>query len=127
MRVYQLAEKWKTSSSELLRHVRTLGLEISSPLSQVDADDARALETAFKGGTDGEAAKQAREAARAEKRARVAARRLEELAAARPELEATRQRAIEMDALAHGKTVKAEEPAPEEDPFDSIFKIFNSK
>jgi len=105
MRVCELAKKLKTSSLEVLKQADALDIEAYSPLSQLDAADASRLQEVFskRSASDIEAESAARAACYQEKRTAAATRRAAQVQTERAVLEANRARALEMEALIHGR------------------------
>jgi len=105
MRVCELAKKMRTSSLEVLKQADALDIEAYSPLSQLDAADASRLQEVFskRSASDIEAESAARAACYQEKRTAAATRRAAQVQTERAVLEANRARALEMEALIHGR------------------------
>ncbi|HPO36954.1 MAG TPA: translation initiation factor IF-2 [Kiritimatiellia bacterium] len=105
MRVCELAKKMRTSSLEVLKQADALDIEAYSPLSQLDAADASRLQEVFskRSARDIEAESAARAACYQEKRTAAATRRAAQVQTERAVLEANRARALEMEALIHGR------------------------
>ena len=116
MRVCELAKKMHTSSMEVLKQADALDIEAYSPLSQLDAGDATRLQDHFgkRSAADIERETAERAARSAEKQTTELTRRAAQDKADRAVLEANRARALEMDALAKGKTPPAAAEAPAE-------------
>ena len=105
MRVCELAKKMRTSSLEVLKQADALDIEAYSPLSHLDAADASRLQEVFskRSASDIEAESAARAACYQEKRTAAATRRAAQVQTERAVLEANRARALEMEALIHGR------------------------
>jgi len=95
----------RTSSLEVLKQADALDIEAYSPLSQLDAADASRLQEVFskRSASDIEAESAARAACYQEKRTAAATRRAAQVQTERAVLEANRARALEMEALIHGR------------------------
>jgi len=95
----------RTSSLEVLKQADALDIEAYSPLSQLDAADASRLQEVFskRSARDIEAESAARAACYQEKRTAAATRRAAQVQTERAVLEANRARALEMEALIHGR------------------------
>jgi len=107
IRVCELAKKFRTSSVEVLKQADSLGIEVYSPLTHLDGEDASRLQEVFekRPASDVERDVAERAARRAEKAAKGMSLRDAEDKANRAVLESNRQRALEMDAIAKGKAV----------------------
>jgi len=90
---------------EVLKQADALDIEAYSPLSQLDAADASRLQEVFskRSASDIEAESAARAACYQEKRTAAATRRAAQVQTERAVLEANRARALEMEALIHGR------------------------
>ncbi len=102
MRVYELAKKLQTSSSEVLKQAGALGLEADSVLTKLEPSDAKKLQDVFaKREKSDEASALATKLA--EKRAKAASASRESLKTEREVLERNRTRAHDMDSRKKGK------------------------
>lgn len=102
MRVYELAKKLQTSSSEVLKQASALGLEADSVLTKLEPSDAKKLQDVFakREKSDDTSALATK---LAEKRAKAASASRESLKSERDVLERNRTRAHDMDSLKNGK------------------------
>jgi translation initiation factor IF-2 len=118
MRVCELAKKVKASNAEVIKQAEQLDIEVYSALSLLEDDDISRLQEAFGQRTAEEIAQSAEEQAkvRADKRAKALSMRVAQDKTMRAVLDANRERALEMDAVAKGLpppgAVAAPEPAP---------------
>jgi hypothetical protein len=101
MRVYELAKKLQTSSSEVLKQASALGLEADSVLTKLEPSDAKKLQDVFaKREKSDESSALATKLA--EKREKAASVSRESLKAERDVLERNRARAHDMDSNKRG-------------------------
>ena len=114
MRVYELAKKLQTTSSELLRRAGEMDIEVYSAISSLEVAEEYELTKALQKRTPEQIAKEneALAQSRARKAAKVKAVREQELSGSREELEATRQRALKMYEDAHRKPAPVEVEPP---------------
>ncbi|MDX9868315.1 MAG: translation initiation factor IF-2 [Kiritimatiellia bacterium] len=104
MRVCELAKSVRTSSVEVLKQADALGIEVYSPLSALEDQEASRLQAYFTGlGAEVMERAGAERAERAHaKQERARSRRAAQNQADRAVLEANRARALEMDVLVRG-------------------------
>ncbi len=115
MRVYEFARKHGVTSAEVLEAAADRGLEIDSPISNIDASDAAGLASAF-AGRDVAAADAAREDRRAKKAAKAAAMRAEHAEKENAELEEGRRIAFEAAKAVFGDNFTAPVPVETKSP-----------
>jgi translation initiation factor IF-2 len=101
MRVYELAKKLQTSSSEVLKQASALGLEADSVLTKLEPSDAKKLQDVFAKREKSDASS-ALATKLAEKREKAASVSRESLKAERDVLERNRARAHDMDSNKRG-------------------------
>ncbi len=109
MRVYELAGHVRVSVGAILKQADALGIEVYSPLTRLESEDAARLRAHFESlpASEQECASAARAALQAEKHALALSRREAHDKAERALLEANRLRALELDARIKGKPLPA--------------------
>jgi len=115
MRVYELAKKLQTSSTEVLKQASALGLDADSVLTKLEPSDAKKLQEVLAKRPAGDQ-QSVLEAKLAEKRAKAASANRDGLKAERDVLERNRSRAVEMDARRKGKPSAGVSTGPVQEP-----------